>query len=230
MPALVVAIAGYPNSSSTRALATSQALGSTNVRGPRCNFLSSSAFRPCAAVFMVLLWSAADLPPLSRSKTRQKPTSLQQPQHLIVNLSVRTKKISGINCALATHIAGPPACFFHNNPQRRQVPRLRRPVQRRLRCPFGDQHVLPESSKSAPTASGIGKATDLFLSQFVFTWSGSGCEHHRFTQVGHIRDVDTFSVAISALAAISPPATRQSRSAGHPRHNFAIALDRQQRS
>src|SRR5882762_11911943 len=125
MPALVVAIAGLPSSSSTRALATSQALGSTNVRGPRCNFLSSSAFRPCAAVFMVLLWSAADLPPLSRSKTGQRPTSLQQPQNLIVNLPIGTKKISGINRALAAHIARPPARFFHDDPQRRQVPGFR---------------------------------------------------------------------------------------------------------
>src|SRR5258706_9088339 len=179
---------------------------------------------------MVLLWSAADLPPLSRSKTGQRPTSLQQPQNLIVNLSVRTKKISGINRALATHIARPPARFLHNNPQRRQVPGFRRPVQRRLRSSFGHQHVLPESSKSTPAASRIGKATDLFLSQFVFTWSGSGCEHHRFTQPGDIRDVDTFSVPISALTAVRPPATRQSRSAGHSRHNFAIALNRQQRS
>src|SRR5882762_7248413 len=174
MPALVVAIAGLPSSSSTRALATSQALGSTNVRGPRCNFLSSSAFRPCAAVFMVLLWSAADLPPLSRSKTGQRPTSLQQPQNLIVNLSVRTKKISGINRALAAHIARPPTCFFHNNPQRRQVPRLRRPVKRRLRSPFGDQHMLPESSKRTSAASRIGKAPNPLLSQFIFTWSGAG--------------------------------------------------------
>src|SRR5882762_4234624 len=230
MPALVVAIAGQPSSSSTRALATSQALGSTNVRGPLCNFLSSSAFRPCAAVFMVLLWSAADLPPLSRSKTRQEPTSLQQPQHLIVNLPIGTKKTSGINRAFATYIARPPARFFHNNPQRSQVPRLRRPVQCRFRSSFGDQHVLPESSKSAPAASRIGKAPNLFLSQFVFTWSGAGGEHHRFAQPGDIRDVDTFSIPISALAAIRPPATRQSRSAGHARHNFAIALNRQQRS
>src|SRR6267154_1794420 len=230
MPALVVAIAGYPNSSSTRALATSQALGSTKVRGPLCDFLSSSAFRPCAAVFMGLLWSAADLPSVSRSKTRQKPTSLQQPQHLVVNLSVRTKKISGINRAFATHVARPPACFFHNNPQRRQVPGFRRPVQCRFRSSLGHQHVLPESSKSAPAASGIGKAPNLFLSQFVFTWSGAGGEHHCFTQLRNTRDVDTFSVAISAFAAISPPATRQSRSAGHSRHDFAIALNRQQRS
>src|SRR5882762_3178545 len=231
MPALVVAIAGQPSSSSTRAVATSQALGSTKVRGPLCNFLNSSAFRPCAAVFMVLLWSTAVWLPLSRSKlTRRFKISLQQLQHLIVNPPIGTKKISGINRALATHIARPPACFFHNNPQRRQVPRLRRPVQCRLRSPFGDQHMLPESSKSAPAASRIGKATDLFLSQFIFTWSGSGCEHHRFTQPGDIRDVDTFSVPISALTAVRPPATRQSRSAGHSRHNFAIALRSEERS
>src|SRR5882762_10505532 len=231
MPALVVAIAGQPSSSSTRAVATSQALGSTNVRGPLCNFLSSSAFRPCAAVFMVLLWSAAVRLPLSRSKlTRRLKISLQQLQHLIVNLPIGTKKISGINRALATHITRPPARFFHNNPQRRQVPGFRRPVQCRFRSSFGHQHVLPESSKSAPAASRIGKSPNLFLSQFVFTWSGPGSEHHCFTQLRDIRHVNPFSIAISAFAAICPPATRQSRSAGHSRHNFAIALDSQQRS
>src|SRR5712671_481887 len=238
MPALVVAIAGYPSSSNTRALATSQALGSTNMRGPLCNFLSSSAFRPCAAVFMKApfgVWRsglpAAGGPPLSRSEPpRRFKISVQQLQHLIVNLPIGTKKISGINRALAAHIARPPARFFHNNPQRRQVPRLRRPVQCRLSSSFGHQHVLPESTKSAPAASRIGKAPNLFLSQFVFTWSGAGGEHHCFTQLGHTRNVNPFPVAISAFAAIRPPATRQSRSAGHSRHNFAIALDSQQRS
>src|ERR1700747_2349517 len=47
MPALVVAMAGKPASSTNRALATSQALGRTRRRGPWCRARNASAFCRC---------------------------------------------------------------------------------------------------------------------------------------------------------------------------------------
>src|ERR1700680_2361688 len=147
-----------------------------------------------------------------------------------MNLSVSAQEIPCVDRPLTTYVRRPTARFLHNNPQRRQVPRLRRPIQRRFRRPFRHQHVLPESSKSAPAASRIGKPPDLFLSQFVLTRPRAGGEHHSLAQPRDVRDVNPLSIAIRALSAIRPPAARQSWSTRHSGYDFSIALDAQERS
>ncbi len=55
IPALVVAIAPNPDSSNTRALATSQAFGSRRICAPRCMTRNASAFAFCLSISMTNL-------------------------------------------------------------------------------------------------------------------------------------------------------------------------------
>src|SRR5260370_9800501 len=144
-------------------------------------------------------------------------------------LSVSAQKIPRIDRPLPAHISRSPARFLHNNPQWRKVPRLRCPIQRRFRSTFRHKHVLPESSKRPPAASGIGEPPDLFLSQFVLNRPRARGEHHRLAQPRDVRDVNALSIAIRALAAIRPPAAPEPWRARHAGYDLSIALDAQQR-
>src|SRR5258708_19780405 len=141
-----------------------------------------------------------------------------------MDLSVRAQKISGVNRPFAAHIRRLAARFFDNHSQRSQVPRLRRPIQRRFGGSFCDEHVLPESSKSAPAASGIRHAADLLLSQFVLARPRPRGEHHRFAQPRDVRDVNPLPIPLSAFPALGPPPPPHSHPACHTPPHFSLPL------
>src|SRR6266849_1427488 len=133
-------------------------------------------------------------------------TSSQKFQHLVMDLAVRAQKLPGVNRSFAAKIRRTPAGFFHNNTQRCQVPRLRRPIERRFNRTLGDQHVLPEPSEGTAVARSVGQ-TPYFLDGFVIlARSRAGREDHCVLQLLDTRNVDSLSVSIRAFSAVRPPA------------------------
>src|SRR5882672_12479856 len=87
--------------------------------------------------------------------SRPSCTSSQEFQHLVMDLAVRAQELARIDRSLAAKIRRAPARFFHNNTQWSQVPRLRRPIERRFNGTLGDEHVLPEASKRSRVSRGV---------------------------------------------------------------------------
>src|SRR6266478_5896774 len=90
-------------------------------------------------------------------------TSSQESQHLVMNLAVCAQELAGINRSLAAKIRRTPTGFFHNNTQRSQVPRLRRPIKRRFNGTLGNEHVLPEASERSRVSRGVQQSPNLRL-------------------------------------------------------------------
>src|SRR5882762_7275342 len=132
-------------------------------------------------------------------------TSSQEFKHLVMDLAVRAQELARINRSLTMKIRRTPAGFLDNDTQRCQVPRLRRPIERRFNGTLGDQHVLPEPSEGAAVARGV-RQSPYFLDCFVVLAGSRACrEDHRVLQLLDIRNVDSLSVSIRALAAVRPP-------------------------
>src|ERR1700687_2417087 len=147
-----------------------------------------------------------------------------------MNSSVRAQEIPRVDRSLAAYVRRPSARLFDADPQRREVPRFRRPVQRHFRAPFRAQHVLPESAERPPAARRIRHASNLLLRDLILAGTGPGGEHHRLAQLSDVRHMNPLAVPISASPSIGPPAARESRRARHPRNDLSIPLDGQQRS
>src|SRR5260370_27610284 len=80
-------------------------------------------------------------------------TSLQNLQDLVVNCSVCAYELPRINRSLAAHVCRAAAGFLDHDSERREVPRLRSPIECGLDRSFRDQHVLPESAETAAGAA-----------------------------------------------------------------------------
>src|SRR6267142_1574859 len=117
-----------------------------------------------------------------------------------MDLAVRAQELARINRSLTMKIRRTPAGLLDDDTQRRQVPRLRGPIERRLNRTLGDQHVLPEPSEGAAVARGV-QQSPYFLDGFVvLAGSRARCEDHRVLQLLDIRNMDSLSVSIRALA------------------------------
>ena len=97
-----------------------------------------------------------------------------------MELPVRAEKISGIHTSLAEHVRRAAAGFFDDDAERREVPRLRGPIEGRVDGPLCDQHVLPESADGTAITRGIGETANAFPRFLAFAGAGAGGEHHRF--------------------------------------------------
>src|SRR5260370_18256317 len=82
-------------------------------------------------------------------------TSLQNLQDLVVNFSVCAYELPRINRSLAAHVRRAASGFLDHDSERRKVPRLGCPIERRLDRSFRDHHVLPESAERAPVAPAV---------------------------------------------------------------------------
>src|SRR5450432_4285626 len=67
-------------------------------------------------------------PPRAPGASAQPRASLQECQNLVVNFSVGTHKSAAVNSALTFEVGRFSTGFFHNQSQRRQVPRHGSPV------------------------------------------------------------------------------------------------------
>src|SRR6266849_3147340 len=95
-------------------------------------------------------------------------TSLQNLQDLVVNFSVCAYELPRINRSLAAHVRRAASGFLDHDSERREVPRLRSPIECGLDRSFRDQHVLPESAERAAVARRVQQSADFRLVVRVF--------------------------------------------------------------
>src|SRR5215472_4049334 len=132
--------------------------------------------------------------------------SLKELENFVVDFSVRADELAGVNGALTIGVGGAASGLFDDNSERREVPGLRGPVERGLDGAFGNEHVLPESTKRPAIARGVEQSADFCLVGGVLAGAGASGEDHRVLQLVHIGNVKSFAIAVGAFAAIGPPA------------------------
>src|SRR5579859_2678164 len=151
--------------------------------------------------------------------------SLEELENFVVDFSIGTDELAGVNGALASGVRGAASCLFNDDSQRSKIPGLGGPIQSGLDRAFGDQHVLPESTERAAVARGVEQASDFCLVGGVFAGPGAGGEHHGVAELIHTGDVKLFPVAVRPFTSISPPARAQTWRADHGGDDFAALLD-----
>src|SRR5215469_10260876 len=151
-------------------------------------------------------------------------TSPQKVQHLVMQQSIRAYEPPLIYRPLAKSRRGPAAGLFHNQAERRQVPRFGHPINRHLRGPLGHQHVLPEAAHRAAAPRRVRQSPQAHARFRVLAWSRAGDEHHGFSETFPARDVYSLPGAVRSFAAVRVPACppRQRRSTHYPRHDFSV--------
>src|SRR5208283_2968098 len=131
---------------------SAQSLSSTNPRGPVLSSCRAATGGPLASE--IHLRPTASHRHVSLESSRTSPENLQ---HLFVQQAVRADESSFVNRTLAVNRRRPSAGLFHDQAERRQVPRLGDPVQGHIHRAFGHQHVLPEAADRTAAARRIHK-------------------------------------------------------------------------
>ena len=142
---------------------------------------------------------------------------------------IRTQIIPAINRSLALHVSRLPTCLFHNDPQRRQIPRLRSPIQRRINRALRHQHMLPKSAKRSTVPRSIQQPPNPRPILRVLTRPRPRSKNHRLIQLRSSRNANLLPITKRPFAAIRPPSRPQRGRTAHPRHNLPVQLNPQQR-
>src|SRR5215470_13622963 len=154
-------------------------------------------------------------------------TSPEKTQHLFMHQPVCAEEAPFVDGTLAVYRGCPAACLFHDDAERREIPRLRNPIQRAFNRTFRHQHVLPKAADRTAAARCIRKSPHARPGVGILPGPCAGGENHGLRQPRNLGHTQLPLASPSPFPPIGPPTSTHSqcRCTDHARDDFRVFLN-----